>query len=123
MADPSWRCDAEIPRPVRAGGERAVTSCPVGGRGAGSRDPFWIVLILLPRVPLWLGSSIAGRLGGMRALPPLAEERREGELGWYEADVLSAGILGKGSNPLLNRLGFSSTPASSPPTTTVRWRS
>ena len=59
---------------------------------------------LLPRVPLWLGNSIAGRLGGVRALPPPAEERGEGELGWYEADALSAGILGEASNPPLTHL-------------------
>jgi 4-amino-4-deoxy-L-arabinose transferase-like glycosyltransferase len=56
---------------------------------------------LLPRLPLWLGSSIASRLGGVRALPPQADPLDEDELPWYEADVLSAGILGEGSNPLL----------------------
>jgi len=56
---------------------------------------------LLPRLPLWLGSSIAGRLGEVRVLPPRPGELRTGELAWYEADVFSAGILGQGSNPLL----------------------
>ena len=78
---------------------------------AGERKLVAAVLIaalcasdLLPRVPLWLGSSIAGRLGEVRALPPRADELRAGELAWYEADVLSAGMLGQGSNPLLTHM-------------------
>jgi hypothetical protein len=59
---------------------------------------------LLPRAPLWLGSSIASRLGEVRAVPPRADELRAGELPWREADVLSAGMLGHGSNPLLTHL-------------------
>jgi 4-amino-4-deoxy-L-arabinose transferase-like glycosyltransferase len=78
---------------------------------AGERKLVSAVLIaalcatdLLPRIPLWLGSSIAGLLGEVRALPPPPDELRAGELAWHEADVLSAGILGQGSNPPLAHL-------------------
>jgi len=78
---------------------------------AGERKLVAAVLIvalcatdLLPRVPLWIGNAVAGWLGEVRVLPPAPGERRAGELAWHEADVLSAGMLGQGSNPLLTHL-------------------
>ena len=56
---------------------------------------------LLPRLPLWLGTSVAKRLGGVRVSSPGADEHRAGELAWHEADFLSAAMLRQGANPLL----------------------
>lgn len=58
---------------------------------------------LVSRAPLWLGTSIARQLGGVRAHPRSADERRAGELAWHEADFLSAAMLRQESNPLLAR--------------------
>jgi len=75
---------------------------------AGERKLVAAVLIaalcttdLVLRAPLWVGTSIAGQLGGVRAHPPGADERRDGELAWHEADFLSAAMLRQESNPLL----------------------
>jgi 4-amino-4-deoxy-L-arabinose transferase-like glycosyltransferase len=66
---------------------------------------------LLPRLPLWLGNSIAGQLGEVRVLPPRADELRDGDLAWCEADVFSTGMLGQGANPLLVHLWALDYPA------------
>jgi len=58
---------------------------------------------LVLRAPLWLGTSMAGQLGGVRARPPSPDQRRAGELAWHEADFLSAAMLRQESNPLLAR--------------------
>ena len=75
---------------------------------AGERKLVAAVLIaalctsdLVLRAPLWLGTSIAGQLGGVRAHSPSADERRDGELAWQEADFLSAAMLRQESNRLL----------------------
>jgi 4-amino-4-deoxy-L-arabinose transferase-like glycosyltransferase len=56
---------------------------------------------LVMRAPLWLGTRVASRISQVRASPPGADDRREGELAWHEADVLSAAMLRQESNPLL----------------------
>ncbi len=52
---------------------------------------------LLPRLPLWLGTSVAKQLGGVRVSPPGADGYRPGELAWHEADSLSAAMLQQAS--------------------------
>ena len=97
---------------------------------AGERKLVAAVLIaalctsdLLPRLPLWLGSSIAGRLGEVRALPPRADELARRRAGLVRGGRPLRGHVGTGIESAAGpAMDSPTTPPSSPATTTVRSR-